>query len=550
MVPGDEHWRRGPGLLESVWRYRVLVAAVTLVGGALGYVLGLQQPVGYDATARLFLTDPREPSALDVESARVDPENYVPQQAARVRSRPVVVEAIERLDRDLSVQDLRDRFAVAPLPELLVLEITGSDATAEGAAGVANAVASAYMAVVREEQTARAADAAAILDPELEALALQVQGLEEELATDPANLALTRQISVLTERLTQVEIARRDLLLQAQLFGSGVDLFEAAVDPGAPARPNPETSAILVALLSFVLATMFAYWRAARSRRVTQRSDAEAILGAPLLGEIPLHTTSPTGSLGERVRLDPVASESYEFVLASIEFALAEIGGRSLLVTSALPSDGKTLTVLQLSMAASRDERRVVLVDADIRVRGLSRLLQAEDLAGLTDLATTPDLEPDECMRRYRFSEQSLVPVMGAGRGRVDPTSFFRSPAFRTAMERVRAQAELAIVDSSPVLAVADATIAAGAVDALVLVVSHGTLVSDLEKVRERLAFVSTPLLGYIFNRAQGRTPGAYGYRYEAPPAEASRGRRQPSTPRASRRRRPEPAPAPADVAP
>ena len=72
--------------------------------------------------------------------------------------------------------------------------------------------------------------------------------------------------------------------------------------------------------------------------------------------------------------LDPVAAEAYHFVLASLEHALSGVGGKVVAVASAGPGDGKTVTVLNLALAAEREGRKVRLVDADERTRRLSLL--------------------------------------------------------------------------------------------------------------------------------------------------------------------------------
>ena len=115
--------------------------------------------------------------------------------------------------------------------------------------------------------------------------------------------------------------------------------------------------------------------------------DPAAVLGAPLLGEVPDYAGPQTGTLSGQLHLEPALVEGYQFVLSSIEYALEHNGGSSVLVTSASQGDGKTTTVLQLAMAASRDGRRVVLCDADIRAQGLTRLLGVTERTGLTDLA-------------------------------------------------------------------------------------------------------------------------------------------------------------------
>jgi Mrp family chromosome partitioning ATPase len=77
----------------------------------------------------------------------------------------------------------------------------------------------------------------------------------------------------------------------------------------------------------------------------------------------------------------------------------------------------------------------------------------------------------------------------------------------------VKARADLVVLDSPPILAVADTSAIAGQVDGIVVVVAKGTPLKTLEEVRERLEFVGTPVLGYVFNRADTRA-GSYGYGY------------------------------------
>lgn len=509
----EEQLRYGPTLVESIWRHRVIVAAVTLVLGLAGYVLGTQEAEAYDASARLFLADPNATIAGDRLTAPIDISEYVPRQAARLTSRSVLQSAIANEGDRIALSDLERNLTIEGSIEELSLTITVTDDTAQGAADLANAVASAYSEERLAGEEARGQNAVAELQVQEAELDAEIAVQQSRLEADPDNLAAASAVQALNEQLIDIRGRIQDALLQISLVGDGVEAVEPAEPPGFPSRPRPRLSAIVLAFLGFVGSTMWAYWYASRSQRVLTRTDPQKVLGVDPLGEIPLYRVSHEDPLTGLLRVDPAAAEAYEFVLSSIEFALADIGGKSLLITSPLPGDGKTTTTLQLAIAASRDRRRVALVDADIRARGLTKVLGADERLGLSDLAAN-ELEPRDVLRRYRFSEQAQLPVVTAGQRRGDPAALLRTSAFRQAMEALTDSVELLIADASPLLAVADATIAAGTVDGIVLVVSHGTPVSELEKVRERLKFVSTPLLGYIFNRSDSTTAGAYGYGY------------------------------------
>jgi len=192
---------------------------------------------------------------------------------------------------------------------------------------------------------------------------------------------------------------------------------------------------------------------------------------------------------------------------------MREAGAGTVIVTSAGPSDGKSVTALNLAIAALQDGRKVLLVDADERMRQLTRDSGVNPSPGLTDVADER-IPYEGCQSIWKLSDRIQIPFMSAGTPLTDPASYFRSPGFRRAMGRIRAHADLVLVDSPPLLAVADASAIAAQVDAVVVVVNYGTSLKVLDEVRHRLDFIGTPLIGYVFNRAPASGSGYGYYRY------------------------------------
>lgn len=524
-VSEEQAWRHGPGLLASLWRHRVVVIALTVLGGLAGYGLSLLQAPAYEASARLFLADPRNSDVFSGDTGEaIDSENYAQQQVQLLTSRAVLQEAAGNLTNGPDAAELARRITAEVATEGgFVVEVRATAGSAEGAAALANAVTEGYQEVVARAETARAEAAAAQLEPSRQAYQAQVAALQAQLAQAPGNGVLENQIQQVSAQQLQIESRAQELLVNAAAFGSGVELAEEAIAPEEASGPAPLRNAAGLAVVTGGLAGAFAYWRAGRTRVTATRADPAQILGAPLLGEIPDHGSTDSDTLAGQLALAPGTAEAYQFVLASIEFALEQVGGSSLLVTSAAPGDGKTTTALQLAMAASRDGRRVVLLDADIRAQGLTRMLGLTERTGLTELALR-HLDVDDSVHYLPVSPELLLPVVAAG-GRVDDAgSFFRAPQFRKAVQRVKDEAELVMVDSSPLLAVADTTVIASQVSGLVLVVDPRTQLAQLEQIRERLAFISTPLLGYVYNRSDSPALAAYEYGYGQSEADSNTG--------------------------
>jgi capsular exopolysaccharide synthesis family protein len=511
VAGSEEQWEQGPSLVESVWRYRYRLLPIVVVSALLGYWLSGLQQQSFSATTMVLFREAGESGLFsELGSFVSDPERNVPQQAARVKTRTVLERAAEQLDGE-DFESLDRKVDVQPEVELNRMQIIGSAPTPRGAAEIANAVGEAYETITREENLGSMEQANAILEEQIAELRDQIEQLDRRLANNPNDEVAASRLRTLDTQLITLETRASELAANAAVLGSGVKLREVAVPPEEPSSPQPIRDAAILAVLVLAIGSFVAYWRAGSHRKVEARTDPGPVLKVPLLGEVPKFSRVNAGPSG--LMPGTAASEAYEFVLSSIEFSLAELDASSMLVTSAAPGDGKTATALHLAIAAAREERRVVLVDADVRMHGLTSLLRAEAHDGLVQLADG-EASLDECIRRYRLSDKSQLAVVPAGRPPEDSTGLMRAPEFKKAMQQITGNAELIIVDSPPLLAVADASILAAQVDAIVLVVDRDTELEQLLKVQERLAFVQTPLIGYIYNRANVDRVARDGYAY------------------------------------
>jgi capsular exopolysaccharide synthesis family protein len=546
--------RQGPGLLGSVWRYRMLVAITTLLAALAGYGLSLLQPRTYEATTRLFLV------AVAPDSPGSGADGYGAQQAELIETASVLEEASTLLGGGLSAADLRrwvDAGVRAESP--LVVRVNATAADPQDAAAIANAVGQAYQQVRAETVWARAQAAVA----ELEA---NRQQLRQQEASQPGSVALQGSTGFASRQQDNLDLRVQDLLMDAIVFGSGVEVFEEASVPVTPVRPTPVRNGVLAGALALVIAAIaavVAVRRAASSFRPGDVFDAyevsggqahseprsrmepappprmepappprmepappprmepapppravpdpppqrnlATLLGSMFLGEVSRFPSSKGQSLAGQLSLDPAALESYRFLLASIEDELERVGATSLLITSAVRGEGKTTTALQLAMAATRRGRRVVLVDADLRAQGLTRMLGVRERTGLSELALS-HLDVDESVHYLPVTDELLLPVVAAG-GRVeDPTSFFSEAKFRRALRRISDEAELVMIDGPPLLTATHTMAIASRIGGVVLVVDRDTDLAQVEEARERLRRGSTPLLGYVYNRSEHPT--------------------------------------------
>lgn len=496
----------GAGLLESTWRYRWAILLAGILLGVLAYVLASLQPVAYQASTQLVLGAPQAQGLFS--DRRLDATPNMTRATARMTSTPVLERAVERLGAGFRLAEVRDAVRAEELPTLEAIELRATWPDPEGAAAVANAVADSYRDIVGAEVQAAVQTALTELNDARTETRNDLAELQRRLDIDPDDGALQAELEVASQQLVALSTSAQQLAVEAALYGSGVEILERATPPAEPVRPRPTRTAIVAAVLGMCAAGALAWWRADRHQIAEDSVDVAEVLGAPVLGEIPNFGDGRRRTVGERPMLsslDPVIAEAYQFVLSSMLFALRDMDGRSVAVTSVAPGDGKTVTAMNLAFAAAQSGSEVTLLDGDERVRGLSVRFRMEKHAGLAEMvdARAPLAA---CRHEQRdVGSRSSVQVVPVGRlaGRIP--GLFRRAEFKRAMTVMSNSADLLVVDTPPLLAVSDVLQIAEAADGVVVVVRRGTPLSRLRESRERLDLVGTPILGFVFNRAKRR---------------------------------------------
>jgi protein-tyrosine kinase len=193
---------------------------------------------------------------------------------------------------------------------------------------------------------------------------------------------------------------------------------------------------------------------------------------------------------------------------------------RTLLVTSALPGEGKTFVTSNLAQSLVRQrERRTLLIDADLRLSNLHRPLGAETSPGLSDYLLG---EADEFAVLQRGRDENLFLIAG-GKSIANPTELLANGRFERLLERLSAVFDWILIDSPPTIPVSDSSIIAKMTDGVLMVVRAGSTPFDLAQ-KACDTFNDRPLLGVVLNRAEARE-GYGGYYNQSYPAEGHKAR-------------------------
>ena len=264
-------WEEAPGLLQSAWRYKWLIAAAVLLGAVLGYGWASRQPTLYQGVSRIVLTGPSTvPGAAP--QAPGEPDRYLRNQAQLMLTSEVLKLAAAQTGNRVPPRVLSQRLKVDVAQNSDLITISVVDSTGKGAAELANAVGAAYEEFI-VLQSRRAADELRGARSRLET---RLAGIQTDLAASPDDGRLQRQRDAVSEELLEIE---RQLLTTVRTAGtSPVGVREDAGVPEQPVQPAPRRTMAIGMLFGLVGSGALAWWLS--GRQAARRASAGGRFGS------------------------------------------------------------------------------------------------------------------------------------------------------------------------------------------------------------------------------------------------------------------------------
>ncbi len=339
---------------------------------------------------------------------------------------------------------------------------------------------------------------------------------EAALETDQSKLDdLNDRITALQTKIQgwQQTYLQMGTLLNAAA-GKFLTIIAAAPLPGAPISPNIPQNVALAAAAGFVFAIGVVLLLEYLDDTIKTSEDVQRVLKLTTIGSIarisPVH--NPTDALVTARQPRSPTAEDYRILRTNLRYAGIASPGSALLVTSANPSEGKTTTAANLATAIAQSGKRVVLVDADLRRPGVQRIFGADNQIGLSSLFLEDGLKLDDVLQE---TEVPGLRLLLSGETPPNPAEILDSKRMNEILLDLRMQSDMVVIDSPPLLAVADANILASRCSGAILVVDSGKTRSQVaQRVTETLMRSQVKILGVVLNRMTSRRGGYYRYYY------------------------------------
>ena len=520
----------------------LIILATTLAAGSSLIASMLAKPV-YRTTTTLIVSqiiNNPNPSSGDIFTSQQLAQTYV-QLATK---EPILNATVTALGLRQDWVALRDQVSAYPIAGTQLMAISVIDTQPLRAKAVADEIA---QQMILQSPTTPSADQQARLDfvtaqlpvieKEIRNGNLHIADLDQQIA----NATSARQIQDLqaqqngvSTQVNQWQTTYSQMLASLQTGRLNyITVVEPAEVPNVPVSPRTTLNLGLAIAVGLTLSTGAVLLLEYMDDTIRSPSEARALLGAPILTAVgKISGASYSDKLiAEREPRSPL-TEAYRALRTNLQFSSLDNPMRTIVVTSAGPSEGKSLTAANLAVVLAQAGMSVILVDADLRRPVVHKIFGLQNRTGLTSWLVGQPTEPAVAAAGGgRWLEPSAVGkggplepyiqatsvarlrVVTSGSLPPNPAEVLGSGRMHQFLEEINQIADIVVLDSPPCGTVTDAVVLSRWVDGVILVLDQkNTSRQGIQRARENLQAVGAKILGAVINRLDNRGANSYYY--------------------------------------
>lgn len=435
----------------------VSIVAAALIGLTLAAGYTFLQTPQFQAKSQLFVTVKPGASAADVSQGNAFAEKRVTSYVSLATSPRVLQAVADELNLSGGAQAVAGRVVATTPAQTVLIDITATDPNAQQAAKIANSAA--------------------------------------------------KQLIVAVNEVEDVSIVH-------------LSVFEQAAPAGAPSSPRVPLNLALGVLLGLLVGACFAFLREVLDTSIRSQADVERVVDAGILGTFASDASVEKEPLVTQGDQFSHRAESFRQLRTHLHFTNLAGGAQTVVVSSAIPGEGKTSTAVNLAIMLAESGTRVLLVDADLRRPRVARYLGVEGSVGLTGVLSHSVALEDAIQE---WGRGGALHVLASGRSAPNPSELLGSPTMEKLIARFENDYEVVVIDGPPLLPVTDPAVLGSMASGVVLVVSADgrTNRADVAQAVANLESVNARLLGVVVNRVE-KAASSYSYYDYRPEFEES----------------------------
>ncbi|WP_032400336.1 polysaccharide biosynthesis tyrosine autokinase [Rhodococcoides fascians] len=439
----------------KILRARWIIIAVTVVVailGALGASL-LTTPL-YESSVRMFVSISGNGSVTETYQGNMGSQQLVASYSELATSEALAARVLEILPLGLTPTALAAKVKTSSTPDTVLFDLSVTDSSAARARDIANAMAAELTTQVRELET-------------------------------PAGGGTP---------------------------SAGIKTFQQAEASETPISPNTKRNLALGAAVGLLLGIALAVLRDRLDNTIKGRREIESISGKALVGTIPFdkeRKTHPAVNFQDLAQSS--SAEAFRELRTNLQFLEVDHPPRVIVVTSAIPSEGKTTTAVNLAISLAEAGHHVALVEGDLRRPRVSKYLGLIGSVGLSTVLAG-QAKVGEVLQPTKYEG---LQAMASGPIPPNPSELLGSEASRALLVELRSKFDYVIIDGAPLLPVTDSAVLTTHADGALLVTRYGhTKNNELARAIGNLDTIGAHILGVVLAMTPSRKGDMYSYSY------------------------------------
>lgn len=438
-------------ILHKNW---IIILICILAGVAAGAGISLLMTPKYSSTAELYVSVRSSDGAVvqELNQGTSFARQAVQSYTTVVNKEIVTSRVIEELGLDMTPAELASKITATNELNTVVIEIAVTDEDPARAATLANSVATNFIDVIVNE-------------------------LEKP---DGASPSLVK-----------------------------IEPVQSAQPSGTPVSPRVPMNVGFGALIGLLLGVGIAFLRQVIDTKIRSTHDIAQITDRPIIGTITYDPDAGKRPLIVHEEPKSPKAESYRALRTNLRFMDIENTRHSFVVTSSLPSEGKSTTSANIAIALAEQGAKVVLVDGDLRKPKVATTMGVDGSVGLTDLLSGR-AEPKDVLQRWGRGRLYVLP---AGRIPPNPSELLGSHTMQQVHDQLLAEHDYVIIDAPPLLLVTDGAVLSELAHGTLLVVASGqTPRSALAGAVAQLEGIGSEVSGIVVTKVPTKGPDSYAY--------------------------------------
>ncbi len=498
--------RRVSAIILRRWWW---LAIITVLGALAGYVISRQQTPIYQATTTILVGDSIKSTNVDRVDIQVS-EALVQTYVEVAHRQPVLQGVVTALNLNGSWQALNKQIQVTQIESTQLIEIVVEGNSPEMARMIADEIVNQLILLSptnsegsdnefnREQLTS--------LQERIVTGQNRLQEIETAMSKSISEIELAdlqREKATLNGLIVEWERNYTDMLLvtEPKRNPTQLSVIESAHSNNNQIRPRVQLNTLLGGVLGMIIGLGLIFLLDFLDDTYKSLNDFSQSEEVNILGSIrKIKGRKLSDKLVALKHPHSPVTESYRIIRSRLRFKPTDQGTKSIMVTSSMPEEGKSMTAANLAVVFAQANYKTVIVDADLRHPALHEAFQVNNEVGLGDMLSSTEFKIQDCIQDTAVNN---LKILTCGTPLLDPSERLGSERMKDILDELKSVASVIIVDSPPVLVYADAIALSGRLDGVIMVIQAGKSTrAAITQALFDLQNVNANLLGSVFNQS------------------------------------------------